>query len=252
MMKKLTLSAVAFLFSVALSAQSLEVVDIYGNIVSSTTFNFWIASSSNDSTPVVNNFHVKNKSGLDKMVRFRREEINVINGSKNTWCWNVCTDPSPDLSDAIKIKAGTTTGSYHLISDYYSYGNLGTTTIRYVFFVDKETKDSAFVTLVFNATATGIADKISIGENTVSDVFPNPSNSNTTLSYSLRNDASKGKIFIYNMLGSIVKEIPLNEKQAVINIPTSELNSGLYFYTFSVDGKFLATKRLIVAHEGSN
>ena len=247
-MKKITFFLLGSLFSLVLNAQSLEVVDTYGNVVSSTTFNYWIASDINDTTlEVLNSFHIKNKSSLDKMIRFRREEVYVVNGSKNTWCWKSCPDPSPDLSDNLQIKAGATTGLYHLISHYFPKGKFGTSIIRYVFFDDNDKKDSAFVTLVFNATVTGIADKIAIGENTVSDVFPNPSNSCTSLSYSLRNDAGKGKIFIYNMLGSIVKEIPLNEKQAVINIPTSELNSGSYFYTFMVDDKIVSTKKMVVS-----
>ena len=50
------------------------------------------------------------------------------------------------------------------------------------------------------------------------------------------------ELFVYTMLGSVVKEIELNEKQGVLTIPTQELNSGVYFYSLSIDGELQSGK----------
>ena len=54
------------------------------------------------------------------------------------------------------------------------------------------------------------------------------------------------KITIYNVLGLVVKEIDLDKDDRSVKISLRELNSGLYMYQLLVDGKPVATKKLMV------
>jgi hypothetical protein len=49
------------------------------------------------------------------------------------------------------------------------------------------------------------------------------------------------------MLGKMVKQLVLDEKQGVAKINVSDLNSGVYFYSFLVDEKAIVTKKLVVS-----
>ena len=78
-------------------------------------------------------------------------------------------------------------------------------------------------------------------------VSPNPFSRETKIEYSLAKNANI-KISIYNLLGENVKTI-LNEKQLKgfheINITSSELNSGLYFFEIQTD-TFKAIRKIIL------
>ena len=244
-MKTFLLSLSASLVSVLAIAQSLDVLDFDGHIVSGSTIEVWADTGSTMQAQ----FNVKNKSSKAVDVILKRIEKNVVKGSHNYYCWDVCTDPSPDVSNSIEIAAGDTTEGLHLIADYNPKGKVGVSTIMYVFCVQKSPTDTAYIIVNYGASPNGIVDKSLIGENSISNVYPNPSNASAQLSYSLRSDALKGKILVYNMLGTVVKEIELEDKKAILTIPTSQLNSGLYFYSFMVDEKIISTKRLTVSHQ---
>jgi hypothetical protein len=77
-------------------------------------------------------------------------------------------------------------------------------------------------------------------------VYPNPANTNTTISFSLNNEADvlinvtdlSGKVVYTNALGT------LNGTQSV-NVNTDALNSGVYMVNVSVDGS-VSTQKLVI------
>lgn len=80
----------------------------------------------------------------------------------------------------------------------------------------------------------------------LSQNFPNPYNSQTTISYSIPNN-SFVQIQIFDILGREVSTL-LNEEKAAgnykINFNASELTSGVYFYRIQA-GDFVETKKMI-------
>ena len=73
---------------------------------------------------------------------------------------------------------------------------------------------------------------------------PNPFNQSTIIRYHLPKGTS-GQINIYDSKGILMKSFKANESgQATIN--ASDLNSGTYSYTLSVNGKLAATKKLVL------
>lgn len=81
----------------------------------------------------------------------------------------------------------------------------------------------------------------------LSDNFPNPFNSQTTISYSIPN-TSLVQIQIFDILGREVSTL-LNEEKASgnyqINFDASELTSGVYFYRIKARN-FVETKKMIL------
>ena len=49
------------------------------------------------------------------------------------------------------------------------------------------------------------------------------------------------------MVGKIVKETELTDKKGTAKINVDDLNSGIYFYSFIVDGKAISTKKLVIS-----
>lgn len=82
----------------------------------------------------------------------------------------------------------------------------------------------------------------------ISSVYPNPASAYASIDYHLSRDTDKAKIVLCNVLGNVVGEYTLIRDAKTLHISTLELNSGVYFYTLSLDGKSLVTRKLIIKH----
>lgn len=132
------------------------------------------------------------------------------------------------------------------IAAHYDADSLGTSvSVLYRVFNTAVAGDTAFVTIHYVGIAAGIKEhKIASGN--ISTAYPNPASSMVSIKYDMQN-AQKGKITFYDMLGKKVKDIELNEKQGIAKVDVSDFNSGVYFYTFMVNDKAVVTKKLIVS-----
>lgn len=78
--------------------------------------------------------------------------------------------------------------------------------------------------------------------------YPNPTvNGNTTVVYTMKNNAQEGTLFIYSLSGELVKTEQLATTAGIHTLPvtTNELNSGVYIIQLSVDGA-ATQQRLVV------
>ena len=102
--------------------------------------------------------------------------------------------------------------------------------------VNKLTQNSTSAASVKLSTA-------SLDQNT-----PNPTNKNNTqIGYYVPAGSGRAELIIKDSDGKKVKQIQLNNNgQGVINIETSTLGTGAYFYTLMIDGKLIETKKMIV------
>ena len=80
----------------------------------------------------------------------------------------------------------------------------------------------------------------------VSHLYPNPAADYALVDYQFSANNQEVKIAIYNVLGLLVKEVELDREDRSAKISLKELNSGLYMYQLLVDGKPVATKKLMV------
>ncbi|MFC5407959.1 T9SS type A sorting domain-containing protein [Larkinella bovis] len=83
----------------------------------------------------------------------------------------------------------------------------------------------------------------------VSNIYPNPANESAEIDYQISGNVKDAKLVFYNVLGAQVGEYILDKNERKIRIATSEMNSGMYFYQLSLDGKKIATKKLMVSHQ---
>jgi hypothetical protein len=76
---------------------------------------------------------------------------------------------------------------------------------------------------------------------------PNPFSENTVIRYFLPKYVNDASIFIYNMQGKQIKNIPLhNRGESSETIFGSELQAGMYVYALIADGDIIDTKNMIL------
>lgn len=80
----------------------------------------------------------------------------------------------------------------------------------------------------------------------VSNPVPNPSNAQTTISYTLPVGAKEGVIDIYDIKGQKVKSYRVDNSFENLLINNTDLNSGTYYYYLSANGARSETKKMLV------
>lgn len=91
-----------------------------------------------------------------------------------------------------------------------------------------------------NAAPSVKLTSASLGQST-----PNPNSTSTRIIYSIPSGFSRAELVINNEAGQKVKQMQLN-KSGLIDIDTSGIRAGTYFYTLYLDGKSIDTKKMIV------
>ena len=84
---------------------------------------------------------------------------------------------------------------------------------------------------------------------TVSNIYPNPASEYAELDYAMSGDIRDAKLIFYNVLGSQMQEYSLSRNETKLRVNTREMSTGLYFYQLALDGKKVATKKMLVRHQ---
>jgi hypothetical protein len=87
--------------------------------------------------------------------------------------------------------------------------------------------------------------------NVVLTASPNPAQGQVTISYKLPEDAITAKIIFHDMIGSEVANVPVetSAKENSVNLPVSNLKSGIFNYTLYVNGNKIASSKMVVIKE---
>ena len=84
------------------------------------------------------------------------------------------------------------------------------------------------------------------GGNVLYQNTPNPFKEQTTIHFSLADDAQSASICIFDMTGKMLKNIPVSTGDTSVSLNGWELGEGMFLYTLIVNGKEIDTKRMII------
>jgi hypothetical protein len=235
----------AFLYASSTMAQSLQLSDVSGSVANGTSFYVW--GDTITGTLMKQEIDVKNISGANVTVKTKKIETSLIPGTSSNMCFagqcflsSVFTSPTQSI---LAPNATDTSGSI----EYKPKGHLGESIVTYVFFNIGDLNDSAWVIVHFNGTPAGINEN-TIAQTEISNPFPNPAADQTTFNYSFTQNTSTAKFVLCDLLGSKVKETEITDLNGTLTVNTSNLNEGIYFYSFYADNKMVLTRKLIVKH----
>ena len=75
---------------------------------------------------------------------------------------------------------------------------------------------------------------------------PNPFTERTTIRFTLPDDVQNAYIYVFDMQGKMLKQIPIDASMQSVTINGYELQAGMYIYSLVVNGKEIDTKRMII------
>jgi hypothetical protein len=185
----------------------------------------------------------------ERTVNLRRYEVQMVEQSKNFYCWGVCYTaqtagniPVWESAHPVFMGAGQTVDNFHAY--YESRGYAGASTFRFVWFDVDNMNDSTWVDIVFDSA-------VGMGENSGGvlgfDAYPNPAlDAPMTVRFSLDPSVVGAQLVVYNALGGKVLVRQVRGASASVVLPRDEFQPGVYFANVEVGGRALITKRLII------
>lgn len=187
-------------------------------------------------------FDVTNNSDGDLEVIVTRlipEAYDSLEGFTSTFCWGTtCYPPHINVStNPIIINAGASFDGFKgTVSSMPVETEL---TINYCFSVVDNPSNKVCTDVNF----TSMSVPVGIEETeTLFSVYPNPANDILHLKQSSQKE---GVFMMYDMLGNkIYSDVITTSK----SIQLQEFNAGIYFYTFSINGKYTEVQKLVISH----
>jgi len=222
--------------------QSLALADSAGPVQNNSTIT--VTGHVNDAE-LLSYMFVKNTTSAAIAVKVKKVEISLITGSTNSFCWGLCFPPNVYVSPTPLTINSHATDSTDFAGHYSPNLFTGISTVRYVFFNNANPSDSVCVNIAYDALQVGISTQTI--KNILSGAFPNPANNAVNFDYAL-NSENIGTLIIRNLLGTVVRNTNLKSNESKVSIFTGDLPEGIYFYSLDVDGKSLATRKLIIKH----
>lgn len=187
-------------------------------------------------------FDVTNNSAVDLEVIVTRlipEAYDSIEGFMSTFCWGTtCYPPQINVStNPIIIDAGASFDGFKgTVSSMPVETEL---TINYCFSVVGNPSDKVCTDVTFSSMSLPVGLE---ENNALFSVYPNPANDILYLSHTSRRE---GVFRMYDMLGNkIYSDLITTSK----SIQLEDFNAGIYFYTFSINGKDTEVQKLVISH----
>ncbi len=240
-MKKFT-SLLVFMISLGLQVSNAQM-----HLDSAKAVNIHVVSN-NDFSTKESTVQVINTGNTNlSTVIVERNEISMASGHESWFCWGGnCYPVTVSISPRSEPINSLDTNRHFIASlSPGSPGTPGTSIVDYSFYDNSGTSDTLTLRFTYDFTI-GVND-LPANVFSVSAPYPNPADRLTSISYNL-NTLKEGRLIFYNMLGSVIKEIKLNDRQKTLVIATSDFKSGVYFYSLIADGKSVASKKLIITH----
>jgi hypothetical protein len=234
------------LLSLSVFSQSLSLKKRYTNtpIANDETITVRYSLDSNVQH-VWDSLIVSNVTGHPLNVMVKKTLISVVDGTVNSMCWGMCVEPFVFVAGPVEMPGITDTVIFS--SDYYIENKTGISIIRYTFYSESNPTDSiCFKIKYIHPPDAGINEMYK--NYLFTNAYPNPVNNVTSINYSYSLDVNKASIVVNDLLGKVVKEIPLSAKQGKVSISTVDIANGIYLYSLQLNGKTVNTRKLIVNH----
>ena len=191
----------------------------------------------NETTNSELDWHLESTNSSD--IQFEVLSTDQPEGAQNLYCVGIhCYGPGHVTS----TESLDDNNSADIKLYYKPNGHAETTEIVYKITEVGDDNNTFTFTVHYNILTLGIDTKASL-KNFV--IYPNPANNTINVEYSI---SDQSELVIYNIVGDKIKNIDLDLFSEKIQIDSSDLPSGTYFYSLVSNNKSVQTKRFVIKH----
>ena len=182
-------------------------------------------------------WHLESTNSAD--IKFEILSTDQPDGAQNLYCVGIHCYPPNHLTSEESLDDNN---SAALILYYKPKGLSAIATIVYKISEVGDPSNSVTFTIKYNALALSVVAPEIVKEFLV---YPNPANNHVTVNYSI---TEQSEIVVFNIVGDKVKILDLDILSNNIEIDSSNLPSGTYFYSLISNNISVETKRLVIKH----
>lgn len=106
----------------------------------------------------------------------------------------------------------------------------------------KETGDNAFGARSASSIGNAAFSSAKLYQNT-----PNPFTERTEIRFSLPENTQDAFVYLFDMTGKMLKQIPIDSSMQSVTINGYELQAGIFLYSLVINGQEIDTKRMILS-----
>ena len=187
---------------------------------------------------------ITNSSDADINIRLKKQEIDVVNGTVNSFCIGSCYMPGTyESNEDFFLLAGATTERDEVYFEFFPEGHSGESTIYYEFWDNDNPDDKVSVTVNYSILATSVQSRFN---ETTLNAYPNPvTGSTVSINYDFVSVPNNAKLILHNILGVEVKTINLQQSAGKLTIDIDNFPKGIYLYSLENNGRKISTKRFV-------
>ncbi|MEA1877926.1 MAG: T9SS type A sorting domain-containing protein [Bacteroidota bacterium] len=187
---------------------------------------------------------VTNKTDKEIEVLVRRTDIEIVDGTDNSFCWGVSCYP-PFISEATQVVkiAANSTDDNSFIGDYSPGGNEGTSVLKYTFFIEATPADSVTVIVYYQVGAAGVRDW-TLDPSQIK-LYPNPASDEVTVRFPTVLTQITELVLI-DITGQTVYKQTLYHGAQIHRLSLSQFPQGNYFLLISDQQGANHSKKLII------
>ena len=202
---------------------------------------------------LVKDLYVVNTGSNSLVLRVIRTEVDVLSGTENATCWQLCPNfvtagSQPVLVSALTetIAPGDTAKSF---AAHYKPKNIdGCSLMKYEWVEDSNQSVSlASVSIKFLHTLGVCTVGIEENENTTFSMYPNPASSDVVIDFGTKTNNSV-ELVVSDLLGRNIDRKIVGKDVSRISLPVDDYTEGAYFVSILSEGRLMKTSKLIVRH----
>ncbi len=218
--------------------------------------------SNPDDAEIETSWDVINATGETVRLRGARQIISVVSpfnlpyvagnpGARDRFCWGeICFDYGTGQTPAnnallVTLEPGESTSTFKGL--YEHMGVAGVSHFRYCFFDVDDTSIEICHEALYCIDADCAVNVQEMKEPVLTNMGPNPVQGRASFSYDFASLTGERSVVIYNMVGSIVRQFPINSAQGSVFISADEFDAGIYFYALMHNGVPVSTKKFVVS-----
>lgn len=207
-----------------------------------------LAEGSSSDNEIIAYLKINNTSAEQVLVKVRKIEISVINGSQNSFCFGVCYAPS--VYESIfphTISAGGNTKDSIFSVTYCPCGIAGQTVIRYeVFDVNDPENKKVSVTVNFTGSPPSGIDKNSTARETFI-IYPNPCyHDQLTISFNRSGTLNFNRMILTTSSGIVLNSFTEIDHSDSFLVDVNNYPDGIYFLFLIGDKGAKRTEKIII------
>ena len=189
----------------------------------------------------VTELNIRNLSNHDMNIIVEQDVLEAAPGIMMQLCWGLCMVGNEHVvSHPVAVPAQTL--STDIVSLHCSFleGETGVVKAIYHAYDENNPDNKISIIVLYGQTASTPEYTFNLGQ-----AYPNPATSQVHFDLQCSNNVD---VVVYNLLGQEVKSQLVSEHQNRVNIAVDDLQPGIYFCRFSINGEVVKTEKFIVKH----